>query len=180
MVFRDNPMSLKRGAALVAWLAAQGSLGCSAVVDTSTTACTTHAQCRRRFDDSAYCRHDGVCATLFTQECSELYWFGENGAVTAESGELPDTNTVIIGFMGPANADSPGDVAYAEPLRTAAREAVKSIQRVFPKGTPQTLALLDCNDADDPAAVFRHRAEGVRAPAVIGPVFSSTTLKVLD
>jgi ABC-type branched-subunit amino acid transport system substrate-binding protein len=171
--------SRQRICAVSVRLALAGLAGCSALVDTSTKACSSHAQCQRKFDESAYCRHDGVCAKLFSDECTELYWFGETGPVRAGDGQLPDTNAIIIGFMGPAKKD-PNDEAYAKPLRNAAHEAVRSIERVYPNGAAQTLALLDCNDATDPALVFRHLAEDVRAPAVIGPVFSSTTLKVLD
>jgi ABC-type branched-subunit amino acid transport system substrate-binding protein len=193
MALRDRPGSarartraLRLGHAsagtLSAALLALGAQSCSAVVDTGTKACTTHSQCQRRFDETTFCRYDGVCAPLFSDECTELYWFGESDAVTRDSGNLPDSNTVILGFMGPGNKLEPGsDEAYAEPLRTAAREAVKSIQRVYPNNVPQALALLDCDDTGDNAVkVFQHLAQNVRVPAIVGPVFSSTTLKLID
>lgn len=156
-------------------------------------ACQAHSDCSDRYDGDGFCRADGVCARLFTDQCRSLRFRGDDAS---DLRRIPDDRElVVVGFMGPAPPDPDADVldwdgAYGVPLREGAVRAIRLIDQVYPtsdEGKSETLALLDCDDNregaalgcvnvdEPPPSVYRHLADEVQVPAIIGPVFSSTT-----
>jgi branched-chain amino acid transport system substrate-binding protein len=140
--------------------------------------CSAHEQCGERLGlargEQGYCRPDGVCARLFTPECTRLL---PADALSSEH--------LLFGMMAILNPAS-GNASYGLPHLQGVEVAVKEINDygglpgASPTAAARRLALLVCDHGSVPAEVARHLVNNIRVPAIVGASFSGVTTEVLD
>lgn len=131
--------------------------------------CATSRDCSQRFTAPGYCRPDGVCTPVLTDECREV----------VPEGALSREHVTLVGFMGPVRDRF---ASNGVPLRQGAELALEEIETLA-KGIPgldtgpqRHLAMLVCHDTPEgldtlgrPMNVARHLVDTVGVPAIIGP-----------
>jgi branched-chain amino acid transport system substrate-binding protein len=135
--------------------------------------CTSNQECSARLGGApAICRRPGrLCVQVTTADCQEV--------VPADA--LAEDATILLGFMGPLTGV---DVSSGKPAWQGVKLAVNELEQsavglpVKDSTARRRVAVLGCDDANDPEAVARHLAEDLRVPMLIGPAFSSVTLSV--
>lgn len=135
--------------------------------------CKTNAECSARFGGApAICRRPGrICVQLTTPECQEVF------PVEA----LQEDQTIVLGFIGPLSGP---DISSGTPAWQGVKLALNELEQsavglpVKDSTERRRVAVLACDDANDPEKVAAHLASDVRAPMIIGPAFSSVTLDV--
>lgn len=135
--------------------------------------CTSNQECSARFGGApAICRRPGrLCVQLTTPECQEV--------VPLDA--LAEDQTIVLGFIGPlSGTDVSSGVPAWQGVKLALNELEQSAVGLPVKDSTQRrrVAVVACDDANDPQKVASHLAKDVRAPLIIGPAFSSVTLDI--
>jgi serine/threonine-protein kinase len=124
--------------------------------------CTTSADCRG--SAPAICRKDdGACVPLEAAGCKVL----------ASPGDVENDATLWIGAMFPISNPDPLDYGprSAQAIELARRDFAEStggLLPVRPGGPKRPIAVVLCDDRDDPERVAAHLVNEVRVPAILG------------
>ncbi len=124
--------------------------------------CTTAADCRG--SGPALCRKDdGVCVPLENDRCKVL----------ASPGDLENDATLWVGAMFPTSNTDPLDYGprSAQAVDLARRDFAETTGGLLPArpgGVKRPIAVVVCDDRDDPERVATHLVKEVRVPAILG------------
>jgi serine/threonine-protein kinase len=126
--------------------------------------CEKNAQCTSAHGGGAWiCRKDqGRCVSLESEDCKVL----------AEPGDVENDGTIWFGTMfpttGPKGPLGERGERAADLGRRDFMEMTHGLPSLSADGPTRPLALIACNDADQPQRSARHLADDVGVPAVIG------------
>jgi serine/threonine-protein kinase len=166
--FATRPTATPVGAAA----SAQASAGSA-----STPGCTTNRACQ---DDAGgkptICRKDtGVCVALEAPGCHVL--------ATPQS--LASDDTIWFGAMYPTSG--PSASGYGQPAMEAVDlgrrdfdETIGGLPPVRAGGPRRPIAMIACDDAEDPARVAAHLVNNVGVPAILGFARSKEVLDLAE
>ena len=136
------------------------------------------ARCTRNTDCNAggpsICRkEDGVCVALETDQCKVL----------ASPGDVENDSTVWVGAMFPTSMPDPtrygplsGNVV--ELARRDFAVMTGGLLPVRPGAPKRPIAVVLCDDREDPEPAARHLVNDVRVPAVIGFALSKEVMEL--
>ncbi len=120
--------------------------------------------CSKEHGGAAYtCRADGSCAPVASAECT----------VHHEPGDLLADDTVWIGALFPTQGDNGAlygnmNVQGTELARSELAKATSALVGPDAARHVRRLALVSCDDTDDPMRVAKHLVEDVGVPAILG------------
>jgi serine/threonine protein kinase len=145
------------------------------VVAPAGQGCASNAECTRRLGAAAICHHDdGTCAALASPQCKVL----------ASDLDLASDATVWIGSMFPlagaaGKAHGQSNANAVELARRDFSDAMAAVVTQAHSGA-RPIALVSCDDSDDPHGVARHLVDDVRVPAVIGFALSTEVIDLAE
>lgn len=121
---------------------------------------------------NTYCSKEKQCLPMTSADCATI--------VTSD-GKPIASDAIILGVMAPLTGDNAADGAARFRAVNLAYEEFVSRQVGIPTGPgtrPRPLALVICDQVADAVRAATHLAYDVGVPAIIGPGFSGTTVKV--
>ena len=126
--------------------------------------CTTQADCRAPGSGPTICRKpDGVCVALENDRCKVL----------ASPGDVENDSTIWVGAMYPTSMPSPTDYGprSVESVDLARRDFAATTGGLLPArpgGQHRPIAVVACDDREEPERVAAHLVKAVRVPAILG------------
>ncbi|MEZ4300257.1 MAG: protein kinase [Polyangiaceae bacterium] len=123
--------------------------------------CEVNADCHS--SEPSICRKaDGVCVQLTTDQCKVL----------ASPGDVENDATIWVGAMFPLDGATRKDgIQSADMVELARRDFAQmsgGLLPVKPGGPRRPIAVVLCDDHEDPERAARHLALDVRVPAILG------------
>ncbi len=116
------------------------------------------------------CADDGVCVDLLSPECQTLQWPDET-----------DRDDVV--FLGTIFPTGGAFANLVQPLENATQLAIEDFNDKTTLQGDRRIAWVGCDDttgADAAVAAARHLVDVVGVPAIVGPVFSESTLAIAE
>ncbi len=135
--------------------------------------CTANADCLANPNTpNTYCDNQGRCAPITTADCKDI--------VTVDGNPItPDA--IVLGILAPISGDSaPEGRGRVRAVMLAYREFLQFAVGIpsGPGTKPRPPALVICDQMVNAERAATHLAVDLKVPAIIGPGFSGTTLKV--
>lgn len=137
-------------------------------VDSADLPCTSNEACAEDFGDDFLCGAEARCVSALSEECRAIHW---------PEGASRD-KVVFLGSIIPIN---PPYDAITVPLQNAINLAVEDFNTTTELQGGRKVAWVVCDDggrSDNAVAAAKHLTETLGAPAIIGPVFSESVLKI--
>ena len=135
--------------------------------------CTTNSECSAGSGQPSICRADRTCATLTSDDCKTLI---------ADPVDLADSQTLWFGMLAPLDSvHGIFNVAKENAAELARREfnlVAGGLPALTEGGPRRRFAFVVCDDSVNADRAARHLADDVGVPAIIGPVFSDTLIRV--
>ncbi len=145
--------------------AASASIAPAASVALPLARCTSNRACVESHGGDAYvCRpSDGACVPIASDDCVAKY----------EPSDLASDDTVWIGAMFPTKGPSAAafgtmNVEGADFARKEIAEATRSLTGSSASLRVRRVALVACDDSEDPMRAARHLVDDVGVPAILG------------
>ena len=135
--------------------------------ETGTPPCMLNTECEAALGDGWLCV-DSECVSALTDECQKLV-FPSQGS---------HDKVVLLGSIVPT---SPPYDAITVPLQNGVQLAIEDYNRTTDLPGGYRIAWIACDDAGSAVkaiAAAKHLAEVLKAPAIIGPIFSEQVIAV--
>ena len=177
--------------------------GCTLLVDTRATQCTSTGDCVGRggaFADTL-CGPDHTCVAAScttSQQCLDAHpgekWICRHAdqhcgrldsidctTLLAEPGDIANDATLWLGTLLPTIGENTSTgIPSQNGVELARRDfhTIDGLPAVGPGKPQRPLAFVACNDAADPIRAARHLVDDVKVPGIVGPAFSGVLIKV--
>lgn len=137
--------------------------------DTVGETCTTHTECVEAHTENWICSCDNTCVNVLTAECQVVVW----------PDDTPQDDVVFIGSIMPTSA--PFD-SLVLPIQNAMQLALEDFNDETQLPGGQKIAWVGCDSVGGTMAVetAQHLVDNVCVPAIVGPVFSESTIAVAE
>lgn len=135
--------------------------------------CDSNADCLSNANTpNTYCSEQSACLPILDTHCTSI--------ITA-NGKPISADAVVLGVMAPLTGDNaPEGMARVNAVKLAYAEFTERAIGIpmANAAAPRPLALVVCDQVADAEGAAKHLATHVKVPAIIGPGFSGTTVKV--
>ncbi len=134
---------------------------------TGSMPCALHSECEAMLGDGHLCV-EGACISALSDECQKFVWPGQGS----------HDKVVLLGSIVPT---SPPYDTITVPLQNGVQLAIEDYNRSTDLPGGVRIAWLACNDAGNATkaiAAARHLTEVLKAPAIVGPIFSEQVIAV--
>jgi branched-chain amino acid transport system substrate-binding protein len=139
----------------------------------ATSACASTIDCLANPDTpNTYCGADKQCLPMLNSNCTEI--------VTADGKPLT-VDTILLGVLAPLSGDNATDgQARVRAVRLAHAEFMERAVGISAGAgvAPRPIGFVVCDQVADAESAAIHLAMNLHVPAIIGPGFSGTTVKV--
>lgn len=136
---------------------------------TGPSGCVMNSDCA----DDQVCHEDvGQCVSLLSKECTTIVWPGPD----------PEDRDNVV-FLASIMPTSPPFDELVEPLQNAHQLGIQDFNDVTSLQGGRKIAWVGCDStggADVAVAAAEHLRDNVRAPAIVGPVFSEAVRQVAE
>jgi ABC-type branched-subunit amino acid transport system substrate-binding protein len=135
--------------------------------------CATTAECLANASKpNTYCSADKQCLPMTSDDCT---------SIVTPDGKPITPDAIILGLLAPLSGGSASDGTARVRAATLAYQEFIGRQVGIPTGPgtkPRPVAMVACDQTVDAVRAATHLATHVGVPAIIGPGFSGTTVKV--